>query len=302
MKFFPGYPDLFISPLTGKLWTTTTPILPRDYIWTGGREGNGDNYASPILIDLKLDLIGLRFEIDEIETASFVLGFPNKNLPYAQVLSFLEDGILKHNKGIVEIAIPGEDYATKDQLDEDVARAEQAADDAEKAANDAQQDAQEAQTSANNAKNSAIQAQQIIEDGKDSIDQAVTAGEASIAVATATGIDEITDAALAEVVGIEAAGFIAVIAVTAAGALASASAAGFAAATKVSADQAEESAQKAQNSASSAAYNANNAASSATAASDYLNTLLNTGLNALPNYGDVNLAGFKLTNVGYPSE
>jgi hypothetical protein len=60
------------------------------------------------------------------------------------------------------------------------------------------------------------------------------------------------------------------------------------------------SASSASSSASDASDSADNASSSATEAQNYLNTLLSTGLNALPCTGDVSFQGFKLINLGTP--
>ena len=90
---------------------------------------------------------------------------------------------------------------------------------------------------------------------------------------------------------------------TAAAAEASLSAAGAgvsALAAAASALAAGGSASSASSSASDASDSADNASSSATEAQNYLNTLLSTGLNALPCTGDVSFQGFKLINLGTP--
>jgi hypothetical protein len=83
----------FISPVTGKV-----PI-PTDYILLG--DINGFSVASPILTDIRLDMIDLRFDLDEIILSSFITSFPNNNLPNAQVLSILDKGFMFNTEGII---------------------------------------------------------------------------------------------------------------------------------------------------------------------------------------------------------
>ena len=75
----------FISPVTGRV------LADYNYALVGNRQGIAT--PSPALIDLRLDLINLRRDYSVYTSASFVIGFPNSQLPNAQVLSSLADGI-----------------------------------------------------------------------------------------------------------------------------------------------------------------------------------------------------------------
>lgn len=83
----------FISPVTGRLPIET------NYILIGDR--NGISISSPILIDLRLDLIDLRRDFNELLTTNFVLNFPSEQLPNAQALSLLDDGFMYNTAGII---------------------------------------------------------------------------------------------------------------------------------------------------------------------------------------------------------
>lgn len=83
----------FISPVTGRL-----PIDP-NYVLIGDRAGM--SIASPILIDLRLDLIDLRKDFNTLLDSYFVLNYPNSLLPNAQSLSLLEDGYMYNTEGII---------------------------------------------------------------------------------------------------------------------------------------------------------------------------------------------------------
>jgi len=83
----------FISPVTGRL-----PI-EEGYILIGG--GDGFSIKSPILIDMRLELINLRRDVNDIFDTSFIIGFPDIDFPQAQVLSELEDGFMYNTAGIV---------------------------------------------------------------------------------------------------------------------------------------------------------------------------------------------------------
>lgn len=84
----------FISPVTGRILADV-----EDYILVGDKQGIA--IPSPILIDMRLDFINLRRDYDYLRNASIIIGFPNLQLPKAQVLSNLEDGILVTTKGIL---------------------------------------------------------------------------------------------------------------------------------------------------------------------------------------------------------
>ncbi len=91
MNFYPnfGAPD-FLSPISGRV------LCDYNYVLLG----NIKNIAtpSPILIDLRLDLINLR---NNLGNTDFVIGHPQSYLPKAQVLSLLTDGFMYTTAGIV---------------------------------------------------------------------------------------------------------------------------------------------------------------------------------------------------------
>lgn len=88
-----SYLHTFISPVTGRFQ------LPEDYVFIG--DDNGIATPSTKLIDLELDIIGLREDYNLHRSASFVIGFPNTEVPEGQVLSEMDDGFLYSTKGIV---------------------------------------------------------------------------------------------------------------------------------------------------------------------------------------------------------
>lgn len=106
----PIYEDFshVISPITGKIRIESVQDLTRDYVWVGDRNNNA--LASPAMIDIRLDVVELRTIIDKLTPSKFILQTKNKILPDAQALDELDDGILKHKKGVIEIAIAGTDY------------------------------------------------------------------------------------------------------------------------------------------------------------------------------------------------
>lgn len=134
------------------------------------------------------------------------------------------------------------------------------------------------------------------------VDYATVATLEELAAEAAASAEEATAAATeATVAAGEATG--AAVEATSAAAEASLSATGAgvsALAAAASALAAGGSASSASSSASDASDSADNASSSATEAQNYLNTLLSTGLNALPCTGDVSFQGFKLINLGTP--
>jgi hypothetical protein len=110
----------FISPVTGRILVNT------DYTIVGNAQGIG--IPSPILIDIQLDLIGLRADYDILSSASFIIREPNSQLPEAEILSQLtvptsdEPDTAKMIKviehGYLEIATPRVEYVTPAQLQE----------------------------------------------------------------------------------------------------------------------------------------------------------------------------------------
>ena len=128
-------------------------------------------------------------------------------------------------------------------------------------------------------------------------DEAAASAEectASAAESTAAAAEATAAAAEATAAAAEASISAAEAGISAAAAAASALAAG------ISAGNASSSASDASSSASDASDSASSAASSAANAQNYLNTLLTTGLNALPCNGNVSFQGFRLINLGTP--
>lgn len=100
----------FISPVTGRVLSKT------NYVLVGDKQGIAT--SSPILIDIRLDLENLTEHYDRLVTADFIIGSSNKEIPNAQVLNKLPDGILKHIKGVVSVANPDKDYVTYDTFEQ----------------------------------------------------------------------------------------------------------------------------------------------------------------------------------------
>jgi hypothetical protein len=93
MKFRYNILHNFISPVTGRI------LADPDYVLVGDDEGIAT--SSPILIDIRLDLINLRRDFTVAASASYVVGFPNSQLPNAQVLSGMNNGYMVNTNGIV---------------------------------------------------------------------------------------------------------------------------------------------------------------------------------------------------------
>jgi hypothetical protein len=169
----------FISPVTGRV------LSDRNYVLYGNAQGIA--VPSPILTDIRLDLMNLRKDYEFTSLATFVLNTPNEKIPHAQALSELTGGlprILKANiGGIIEVAVKNVDYATLARLEEladeaaasEAAAAGSAADalvsagiatgkalQAVKAANDAEGSATAAAASATSAGKSVIKAGEIL--------------------------------------------------------------------------------------------------------------------------------------------
>jgi hypothetical protein len=83
----------FISPVTGKVLSDT------DYVLVG--DPGGIATPSPILIDMRLDMIDIKHDFDSLAASSFIVGFPNAQLPNSQVLSTLNNGFMYNTGGIV---------------------------------------------------------------------------------------------------------------------------------------------------------------------------------------------------------
>jgi predicted nucleic acid-binding Zn-ribbon protein len=109
MKYQPGFTDFFMSPVTGRIILPMMPDLLQDYIWIGNR--NDRPLPSPIIIDLRLEIVDLRRRLSETR---FILQAASQDFDSSQALNELIPGILKHNQGIVSIATPWVDYVPVD--------------------------------------------------------------------------------------------------------------------------------------------------------------------------------------------
>ena len=73
MKYVPGYTDVFLSPVTGKLRNISSlPSLSYNYIFKGGKDN--ETIESPILKDLKLDIVGLKHDVHFLPHKKFYIG------------------------------------------------------------------------------------------------------------------------------------------------------------------------------------------------------------------------------------
>ena len=287
----------FISPVTGRL------PLTENYILIGGRQGF--SVMSPKLIDIELELININHVLGDLSTTAFILGAPNPKLPLSQDLSSLNNGFMFNTAGTIsttndlplpslpynniwvgninDVAVPTPYVASQNNSSFIL------------------------QTPNENLTN----AQALSELLGGILKSAPLTGVISIATpdvdyATVATLEELAAEAAASAEEASAAALEATAAAgeaTAAAAEASLSAVGAgvsALAAAASALAAGGSASSASSSASDASDSADNASSSATEAQNYLNTLLSTGLNALPCTGDVSFQGFKLINLGTP--
>lgn len=93
MKFRYNVLHNFISPVTGSI------LADPDYVLIGDNIGIAT--PSPIVIDIRLDLINLRRDFNSLIDSSFILGFPDNNIPNAQILSILADGFMFNTEGII---------------------------------------------------------------------------------------------------------------------------------------------------------------------------------------------------------
>jgi hypothetical protein len=105
MKYQPGFTDFFMSPVTGRIILPMMPDIPQNYIWIGNR--NDRPLPSPIIIDLRLEIIDIRCRLSETR---FILQAASPDFDQSQALNELIDGILKHESGVVSIALPWIDY------------------------------------------------------------------------------------------------------------------------------------------------------------------------------------------------
>ncbi len=83
----------FISPITGRV------LADYNYVLVGNKQGIA--IPSPILIDIRLDLIALRSRFNTLVEGDILIGHPNDQLPNAQVMADLDDGFLYNTEGII---------------------------------------------------------------------------------------------------------------------------------------------------------------------------------------------------------
>ena len=111
MKHLVGYTDVFLSPVSGLLATGQgLPDLPLGYVWLGNQKDRP--IPSFKLIDLEIDVQSLQKALEALCQSAFILNTPQAFLPQAQVLSALEDGLVKNVQGFLEKAIANTDYLT----------------------------------------------------------------------------------------------------------------------------------------------------------------------------------------------
>ena len=100
----------FISPVTGRVLSDPDYVLVGDY--------QGIATPSPILIDIRLELIDLRKEVEDLESLNnrvgFIINQPDAGLPKAQALSTLDDGFMYNTGGIIsttnDLPLPSLEY------------------------------------------------------------------------------------------------------------------------------------------------------------------------------------------------
>lgn len=94
-----------MSPVTGRIILPMMPDLNQNYVWIGNRDDRP--LPSPIIIDLRLEIVDLRRRLSETR---FILQAASPDFDSSQALNELIDGILKHESGVVSIALPWIDY------------------------------------------------------------------------------------------------------------------------------------------------------------------------------------------------
>jgi hypothetical protein len=267
MSDLPGYLDPWVSPITGKMRSVgSLPTLQKDYILIGDK----NNTAQPSLAfkDLRLDFIKLK---ENLAKATPILQTPSKPFDKGQALNALTPGIMKQKDGIVATAIPDEDYATKETL-------EQIRDETKGYRDESKNYRDQALTSESHAADSADSASHAATAASVSSTLAsVSATEASASAALAT-----TSAATATTAAATATGF-----ATAAG-----TAAGIASTASEDARQYRDEAETFKNQAQGFSVDSQN---SATASYNYLQQLLGTGITFT---GDVTGGGGLSSPIG----
>lgn len=83
----------FISPVTGRV------LADFNYVLVGNAQGIAT--PSPILIDIRLEIIKLKQRLNKLVEADFIIGHPNNEIPEAQVLVTMGDGFMYNTNGTV---------------------------------------------------------------------------------------------------------------------------------------------------------------------------------------------------------
>ena len=96
MKNYPGYTDLFISPVSGLININNNQELTPNYIWVGNQ--NYFAQESPSLIDIKLELINLR---KKLNNTPFIIQHPVSDFYASQALSEVMNGLIANLNGVI---------------------------------------------------------------------------------------------------------------------------------------------------------------------------------------------------------
>lgn len=96
MKNYPGYLDLFISPVSGLINISGKQSIAPNYTWIGNR--NNVAIESPILIDIRLDLIQIR---KKLGTTPFVLQTATQGFDNSQALDEVPNGLIMNADGFI---------------------------------------------------------------------------------------------------------------------------------------------------------------------------------------------------------
>lgn len=102
MKFITDFTDTFMNPQDGTLLLSSFPSLQKNYTFLGNNSNQA--FASPILIDIRLELIRLK---SLLGTTRFILQSKIAELYNAQALDQLTTGFLYNTDGILSIQTPG---------------------------------------------------------------------------------------------------------------------------------------------------------------------------------------------------
>lgn len=102
MKFITDFADTFMSPQDGTLLLSSFPSLEKNYTFLGNNSNQA--FASPILIDIRLELIRLK---SLLGTTAFILQQPIPEFYNSQALDQLGNGFLVTTEGILSIGTPG---------------------------------------------------------------------------------------------------------------------------------------------------------------------------------------------------